>query len=91
MIAATVTEGFQVWVMRVLQNEPTFYLGAAPVAHPHACCVKIDLLQTPARFSGPAIAGDEKIHILSTKNHCPVGTESFVLDCRQFINFAEAS
>jgi hypothetical protein len=45
MIAATVTEGFQVWVMRVLQNEPTFYLGAPRVAHLHvaACDVRLKI------------------------------------------------
>jgi hypothetical protein len=36
MIAATVTDGLKVWVMRVLENVPTFYLDGTVVAHTHA-------------------------------------------------------
>jgi hypothetical protein len=35
MIAATVTDGLKVWVMRVLGNEPTFYLDGTCVARTH--------------------------------------------------------
>jgi hypothetical protein len=36
MMAATVTDGLKVWVMRVLENVPTFYLDEKVVACTHA-------------------------------------------------------
>jgi hypothetical protein len=36
MMAATVTDGLKVWVMRVLENVPTFYLDEKRVACTHA-------------------------------------------------------
>jgi hypothetical protein len=35
-MAATVTDGLKVWVMRVLENVPTFYLDEKRVACTHA-------------------------------------------------------
>jgi hypothetical protein len=51
MMAATVTDGLKVWVMRVLENVPTFYLDGTGVAHLHAAaqhsglCFSLDLIQ----------------------------------------------
>jgi hypothetical protein len=51
MMAATVTDGLKVWVMRVLENVPTFYLDGTGVARLHAAaqhsgpCISFDLIQ----------------------------------------------
>jgi hypothetical protein len=53
MMAATVTEGFQMWVMRVLDNEATFYRLASSVAQPYVRTPDwpaIDALQNLPRF-----------------------------------------
>jgi hypothetical protein len=41
MIAATVTDGLKVWVMRVLENVPTFYLDGTVVADTHAASQQV--------------------------------------------------
>jgi hypothetical protein len=46
MIAATVTDGLKVWVMRVLGNVPTFYLDEKVVA-----CTHVALQQSGSGFS----------------------------------------
>jgi hypothetical protein len=41
MIAATVTDGLKVWVMRVLGNKRTFYLDGTSVARAHAAAQQL--------------------------------------------------
>jgi hypothetical protein len=57
MIAATVTDGLKVWVMRVLENVPTFYLDEKVVACTHAALQQLpsgfslDLIQKTVRYA----------------------------------------
>jgi hypothetical protein len=57
MMAATVTDGLKVWVMRVLENVPTFYLDEKVVAYTHAALQQfwpgfsLDLIQKTVGYA----------------------------------------
>jgi hypothetical protein len=56
-MAATVTDGLKVWVMRVLENVPTFYLDEKVVACTHAALQQfrpgfsLDLIQKTVGYA----------------------------------------
>jgi hypothetical protein len=75
MMAATVTDGLKVWVMRVLENVPTFYLDEKVVACTHAASqqlLSVFLLDLEQKTVGNRCAYstlDRKIADLFTKYH----------------------